>query len=223
MTGFFSLFKRVNNATLRPSGFFTDIKKNDFFRGALISAAAILVIATVILFLTSLITPDFKPVMKKINPLLQNQGIHVRGRSPWSRLFFPVYWILYLAIGGFIRHLVTVMLGEKERSLKRVIGITMYAAVPLIISGMVLGILNNLHPLDLKPFTGSSTASWIHAIFAVAIFLGTLVWEGIICSKGLRAGFDQNQGRAILTWLSPLLLLSIITCGSVIILPLLFS
>lgn len=116
--------------------------------------------------------------------------------SPWERLAFPLVWIVAVTINSGFRYIAARIFGDNA-DFSTIAHISLHAATPLMIVGFLIGIWTALFPF------GPSEAFGRGAL-AAGFFLLTFLHEGYICTAGLRVYLQQNMGRAILTWLSPL-------------------
>ena len=119
---------------------------------------------------------------------------------PWNFLFFPLFWMFYITVVGLVRHGATIFLGEDTRSLTWSWVITAYAVRPLIITAGFLHLTNNFFPYVNQADTE------IRMIFFNILFVCAWFLEGVVCINAFRLRFNQNFGRALLTWLSHIFL-----------------
>jgi hypothetical protein len=116
--------------------------------------------------------------------------------SPWERLAFPVVWLVIVAANALFRYISARIFGDSA-DFKTMAYISLHAATPLMVVGFLIGVWTALFPF------GPSDA-FARGALAAGLFLLTFLYEGFICAAGLREYLQQNTGRAILTWVSPL-------------------
>ena len=165
-------------------------------------------IIALLLFLTGL----FSAQELQIASDRLNQYMVVRGAalsvfhipSPPARFLFPLQWAVYILFAAGARHLTTVIFGEQGRSFGTMLLITVIAAAPLVLVAGLQGVFNNFFPMI--PPVKSLTLLWSRIAFSVLLYLFSLLWEAFVFVTAARILFKQNYGRAILTWISPVVI-----------------
>lgn len=119
---------------------------------------------------------------------------------PWSKFYFPLTWFLYILVVGALRYLSLVIMAEKNTSFLNSMSVSVYSTLPLIISGLFLNSMYSLFP----PISENNyTMGKFQLILALILFFGAIMWEGKIYISLGKQIFQQNTGRAFLTWFFP--------------------
>lgn len=192
---------------LRPDDYFKS-EDRDLFVSALKTLGLILLVGTVLIFLTTLVNMK---ELEMFNLAIQNQTPIVQAgwqksfqnALPWNRLTFPIFWFVVIFTTGGLRHLFLTVLGESRRSLGVTQAITIFGVLPLLLFLVVTSTIGNLSPNIPQP--GETFALGAEFWLSMVLLPVAFVWDGYICLKGFRASYGQNTGRAILTWLAPAL------------------
>ncbi|MDX1957401.1 MAG: hypothetical protein SFU98_02455 [Leptospiraceae bacterium] len=131
--------------------------------------------------------------------LLQLQGIQSK-YFPFLKLSFPIVWIVYGLMAGLIRFLFMKILGEKNLTLPKVICLGFYSVSSLILFCAIGNVLLEVFPL--VPTRTTFSILLQTGIGVILFFLGFFVEARtyVFLSKGF---FEQNTGRAVLTWSIP--------------------
>lgn len=119
-----------------------------------------------------------------------------------GRLLFPVYWSIIIVVSALLRYLMLKLLGEQRPGYFSAAAVTAYASTPLAISGILVGMFDNLFPNTMAD-AATDSASLLRAGSVALFVLGAFVWEAIIATTGFKLVFQQNWGRAALTYVCP--------------------
>ncbi|TGK43530.1 hypothetical protein [Leptospira andrefontaineae] len=111
--------------------------------------------------------------------------------------------VVFEICAGAISYFALYIFGEKERSFKRILGIVFSSNLYVLLSFFPILILLNIIPPSLKRdmFTMVAFLGFVFMFFVVGLILQATFF--IRMSKQI---FQQNYGRAFLTWAFPLIL-----------------
>lgn len=184
---------KIFQGIVRPEEYFsTNEDKADF----LTSLALIMVVGTILLVVTGYIGPDEKIQVSNLT------GAILSGNpSPLNRLYFPLQWVVAIAVVSLIRFVFITIMGEDNRSFYNVFHISTIGLLPIILYGMLFGILANLYPWSAH--VQGSTFFTIRLVFSLLLFLMMIIVEAYVNVRAFKAVLSQNNGRALLTWFSP--------------------
>jgi len=184
--------KIVLLAVLSPRRTFHGSLKGPSFREALIGSLSILILSTAILFLVSLINSNIDAAARDL----------ARGTTiPFLRLLYLLGWLLFLGYAALIRFGAFLVLGAAGTLLKTSVLLTFVATIPLMLEGLLVGLLMSFATAISNQFSGQLLTVWI----SILLFFAALTWEGFIFVRGSIALIGQNTGRAVLCWLLPIL------------------
>lgn len=137
-------------------------------------------------------------------------SLYLMNSFPYSIFFLSGSLVLFQVYAAGSSYLALWVLGEKERSFARILGIAFSSGLYVLLAFFPVLLLFNIAPASIRT-----------DVFQMVTFLslnGILFFSGVILQcffyvRMCRIVFDQNYGRAILTWLFPffLFLLVIIT------------
>ncbi len=214
MLNILEAFKNIPAVLFRPGRFFSNAKDQGGISpgSALWAIGLVLLIGTLLLFGFSFMEAgsvgstqsQIKQPVKGAKWLaMMSSDAH----RPWNRLLFPVYWLTFLGLAGVGRRLIIRMMGDPG-STGSTFAVTFLGAIPLVVSGILLGIVGIL-----MPASTDVSMVWPRVALSLLIFLGALIWEALITIKGFRIFHEQNTGRAGITWFAAYFLLFVILCG----------
>lgn len=120
---------------------------------------------------------------------------------PLNLLLFPVYWLMLGFYSGVMRYLFLKALGDPVQRLSQPLAISITTATPMILVGALLRIVNYSWPFSsiVDSPVLFSTRVWITGI----LFFLSWCAEGYLSVQAFRLVFNQNRGRAVMTWLFP--------------------
>lgn len=199
-------FQNIYRGALRPGEVF-GTEPRPALRPVLIAFAVGAFVLALLLFITGMFSAqELQIASDRLNQYMVIRGsalsvFHVP--SPPARFLFPLQWGGYLLFAAGVRHLTTVIFGESERSFMTMLLITVIAAAPLVLIAALQGVFNNLFPMI--PPVKSLTLLWSRVILSVLVYLASVIWEAVVFVTAARIIFKQNYGRAIITWISPIL------------------
>ncbi|MBL8021784.1 MAG: hypothetical protein JNM27_19075 [Leptospirales bacterium] len=190
-----------------PSEYFRSWDRANSFRFMLRTALLLLAVSTALLFFAALanlsVLREAGLAMERALPGFQSGGF--AKTVPWNRIFFAVFWLNAMLLVGFSRHLTVMLLGEKDRALATTQAITFAGFLPGIVMLTISGLIATFFPVvpGAVQSGGVRFSIWV-SLMAVLL---TFVFDARICISGFKAVYAQNTGRAVLTWLSPILIL----------------
>lgn len=200
MSAFFSPALQTLRGTLRPREFFARTDLRTLFRGTGIIVAALVFL----LILTALVNAE------AIANANHSMASYARGEvaiysnpGALGHLTYPLLWGLIVLYAAGIRHGFMALIAEQGRSFAGMVGTTTLACLPLMIGGALQGSLNNLFPT--LPMPDQSSLPYVRIYGGFALLVLGCGWEGYISISSLRGVFSQPIGRAILTWLTPVI------------------
>jgi hypothetical protein len=198
-------FNRTLSLLRAPGHFLENLDRRSMLKDSLRMLAVLLAIATVLYFLLTLLNlTELRlqtQAMRSYGPPSALPALLQDG-LPYNRLLFPIFWFCLIFYGGAIRHVLIRMLGEPDPDLARTQTIGIYASIPLILLSIPSFALGALFPFIPGPGAqaGGSAITSFAAVMGTLLLLGGLIWHAILVVKGLRTLYNQNTGRAILTW-----------------------
>ncbi|MCR9144618.1 MAG: YIP1 family protein [bacterium] len=190
--------KQIFGALVNPEAFFEGADSGSLKKW--IGPILVLIGAvTLVLVVTRLLGPA-DPVFLESGEFKPPANL-VQNPSPLRRFLFPLYWAGIVLYGWFARYGGVLVFGENNRRARDVLMITLIGALPLLLLSALFGTINQLFPYwqqrpDSVLFVARLAANFLFFAFA-------FLWEARIVVAGFRILFDQNRGRAIVTWLLP--------------------
>ncbi|MBE7440306.1 MAG: hypothetical protein HS115_17780 [Spirochaetales bacterium] len=172
--------------------------KGPSLREALIGSLSILILSTAILFLVSLINSNIDASARDL--------ARERTNIPFLRIMYLLGWLLFLGYAALIRFGAFLVLGETGPLLKTAVLLTFVATIPLMLEGLVVGLLMSFATAISNQIAGQLLTVWL----SLVLFLAALTWEGLIFVSGSIALIGQNTGRAVLCWLLPIMSAAVI-------------
>ncbi|EHQ05106.1 YIP1 family protein [Leptonema illini] len=201
---------RILQLRRSPSTFFAENQKNHrFFVQALKDSLLLWTAITIMLFVVTVINLNAIRLSNLAFSSLTGTAPHANAYLPWSQLAFPIFWSVAPLTIGSIRHLFLIMLGENERSIQKTQALALYAALPFALATGISAILGAAFPCVPRPGSGFFSCPML-LIGSVLIITGGCI-DALFWLKGLRTLYQQNIGRAILTYISPLILFMLST------------
>lgn len=125
-------------------------------------------------------------------------GSIFRGPTPAARLWFPVYWLGYIAFVTFWRTLAMLILGAERQRWTGVLLASLLAAGPAVLIAAFQGMLNQAFPLD-----ASSTPIWMVAFRVVLslLLLGlAVIYEAVLWTRLSKSLLEFGGTRALIAW-----------------------
>lgn len=131
--------------------------------------------------------------------------IALAGWIPWNNFFFPIFFLLYLPIISILRFMTLKLLGDGTKIFLVSLTISALGVIPVVVSTLISGILNNLFPIRLIPGTAGEPGivQMVSFLLSLAGSISEIRIVVILC----KSVFHQNIGRAILTYLIPIFIL----------------
>lgn len=124
---------------------------------------------------------------------------------PWSQLAYPFYWSVIPLLLGSVRHGFLAILGESQRSFIKTQALALYASLPFSLAAGIAAILRAAHPC--MPRNNTDALGCPQLLITVLLLVTGACLELNLWVRGLRRIYNQNCGRACLTYASPLLLI----------------
>ncbi|EMN89507.1 hypothetical protein [Leptospira weilii] len=138
-------------------------------------------------------------------------SLYLMNVFPYSVFFLAFFFMILQIISAFISYGAMWILGEPTRSFLRLLGIYHSSCLYILFALLPILVLFQFVPKNIQEnfygmvfFIGLNAALLLIGFFAQSYFF----------IKMCKRTFDQNLGRAILTLLSPFLLLSILVISS---------
>jgi len=201
---------RILQLLRSPSTFFADNHKNHrFFVIALKDSLLLWTAVTIMLFVITVINLNAIRLSNLAFNSLTGTAPHANAYLPWSQLAFPIFWSVAPLFVGVVRHLFLIILGENERSFQKTQALALYAALPFALATGISAILGAVFPCMPRPGSGFFSCPML-LIGSVLIIAGGCA-DALFWIKGLKTLHQQNIGRAILTYISPLILFMLAT------------
>lgn len=206
MLMFLSSLKDQLSAALGPRSFFQGYDSEQSSRRAALSVTVLLITVALLLTIAAMLSGPEIGLSNEERELIAGelQVPMTPEPSASNNLLFAVNWAFLLVLFGLTRHWITRLLGEGHRSLRDAMTITVLSVGPMIVGILCIGLFSYAFPLDVPHHSQGAFAARILAILATLFALW--LWEGAICWTGFRILYDQNNGRAVLTWIAPYLL-----------------
>ncbi|EMM74264.1 YIP1 family protein [Leptospira weilii] len=117
-----------------------------------------------------------------------------------SKVIYVLIWILIPILLALIRLPILYFIGEHKVGFKQFFITTLATSLPLLFSSFIISAGYDLISLDYT----------MEIVDFLKLFLSILllgwIWEGRLCYHAFTGQYDQNNGRAILIWLTPSLL-----------------
>jgi hypothetical protein len=126
-------------------------------------------------------------------------GSIFRGPMPAARLWFPVYWLAYIAFVTFWRSLAMLIMGAERQRWVDVLLASLLAAGPVVLIAAVQGIMNQAFPLD-----ASSAPAWLVAVrvvLSLLLLVFAVVYEAVLWTRLSGSLLEFGGARAFLAWL----------------------
>lgn len=178
------LIQGIPSLIRSPKAFFAG-RKTIVFLDAVLMFVAVGVIAGLLLFATAWIRAD---------------DLATAQTGPWTKATFPLIWAFLIAVAAVFRFYATNALEDHHVSLSSVTGLSIYTALPAMLMGAVIGLVQNFYVLT--PLDGTAYAIW-QLIVIVAVILA--LWlDARIYVAGAMQHLKQNRGRSVLGWMVPL-------------------
>ena len=131
--------------------------------------------------------------------------IALAGWIPWNNFLFPIFFLLYLPIISILRFMTLKLLGDGTNLLLASLTVSALGVIPVVVATLISGILNNLFPIRLTP--GTPGEPGIVQMISFFLSLAGSISEIRIIVILCKSVFQQNIGRAILTYLIPIFIL----------------
>lgn len=200
---------RILQLLRAPSTFFAENHKNDrFFALALKDSLLLWTAITITLFVITVINLSAIRLSNLAFSSLTGTAPHANAYLPWSQLAFPIFWSVAPLAIGLIRHLFLIILGENERSIPKTQALALYAALPFALATGISAILGAAFPC--VPLPGSGFFSCPMLLIGSVLIVAGGCADALFWIRGLRTVHHQNIGRAILTYISPLILFMLV-------------
>ena len=198
------IIKSAYSVALRPGIFFQGKESHILEKESRWAIAVLLGGGTLLLFATSWL--NIENLQKANMAMSAFPGVNpsfgkFSNAIPWNRLTIPVFWLFYIGMTGFTRHLATIVFGEKPVSLRTSVSISAFSVLPFLFVMILMGIYSNLFPTI--PAPGTPAVPGYVVVLTFLLLIAVWLWEGYICIWGFRILYTQNRGRALLTFLSP--------------------
>ncbi|WP_061217957.1 YIP1 family protein [Leptospira weilii] len=117
-----------------------------------------------------------------------------------SKVIYVLIWILIPILLALIRLPILYFIGEHKVGFKQFFITTLATSLPLLFSSFIISAGYDLISLDY-------TMEIVDFLkLSLSILLLAWIWEGRLCYHAFTGQYDQNNGRAILIWLTPSLL-----------------
>ncbi|EMJ62510.1 hypothetical protein [Leptospira sp. P2653] len=117
-----------------------------------------------------------------------------------SKVIYVLIWILIPILFALIRLPILYFIGEYKVGFKQFFITTLATSLPLLFSSFIISAGYDLISLDY-------TMEIVDFLkLSLSILLLAWIWEGRLCYHAFTGQYDQNNGRAILIWLTPSLL-----------------
>ncbi|TQE77410.1 hypothetical protein [Leptospira noguchii] len=121
-----------------------------------------------------------------------------------SKIIYVLIWIVIPILLSLIRLPILYFIGEHKTRFKELFITTLATSLPLLLSSFIISVM---YDLVLSNYTiGNFETLKLFFLICFIILLVSWIWEGRLCFYAFTGQYDQNNGRAILTWLSPSLL-----------------
>ncbi|WP_078128144.1 YIP1 family protein [Leptospira alexanderi] len=118
----------------------------------------------------------------------------------FSKVIYVLIWILIPILLALIRLPILYFIGEHKVRFKQFFITTLATSLPLLFSSFIISVGYDLISLNYS----------MKIVDFLKLFLSILllawIWEGRLCYHAFTGQYDQNNGRAILIWLTPSLL-----------------
>ncbi|RHX78459.1 hypothetical protein DLM77_15215 [Leptospira yasudae] len=155
---------------------------------------------------------QYGEVMKKFyNEGKISWSLYIMNVFPYSVLFLACFFLTLQLVNTSISYGAMWILGEPTRSFPKLLGIYLSSSLYILLSLFPVLVLFQL-------ISKSAQDDFYKMIFFIAlnaaILLIGIVLQSFFFIKMCKNAFDQNVGRAILTWLSPLLLIILFVISS---------
>ncbi|WP_061221545.1 YIP1 family protein [Leptospira borgpetersenii] len=122
----------------------------------------------------------------------------------FSKVIYVLIWILIPILLALIRLPILYFIGEHKVEFKQLFFTTLATSLPLLLSSFVISVGYDLISLNYTMENVDSLKSFFS--IGLSILLLAWLWEGRLCYHAFTEQYDQNNGRAILIWLTPGLL-----------------
>lgn len=192
-----------------PTRYFQEQNEEALLRNALFAIAPLAAAAGLLIFLADALSPAASK--EAVQALLQRYGVenppeNAAGSSGLRALFFPLYWAGFVALAGACCLGMARLLDDRDANFRISALIAAHAALPLMASGLVFGVLNAVFP----PFLNPAIVGVVRLVINSLTVFGAWFWSTRIAMSGFQLHFKQNAGRAALTWLAPWFLIVVI-------------
>ena len=196
---------RILQLLRSPSTFFAESKNGErTFIQAIKDSMLLWMTITIVLFFVTVLNLNAIRTSNLAFSSLTGTPPHANAYLPWSQLGFPIFWSVAPLFVGCVRHLFLIILGENERSFQKTQALALYAALPFALATGLSAILGAVFPCMPRP--GSGFFSCPMLLFGSVLIITGGCADALFWIKGLRTLHQQNIGRAILTYISPLIL-----------------
>lgn len=182
--------KEVTNLLLRPGTYDGQVPS---LRLVLLTCGVLLLTVTIVLTICAFAFSKPSPLPSGAEAAAQ---LYTENISAVEGVLFAGGWIMYAATAPLFRFLWLVILGDRARVLRELYTISLVAMMPMVIAGAVLRCMG-IAMYDSPP------SAWL-PVLALAVFLSAAAFEGWVCVSTFKSRLGQNTGRAVITWISPL-------------------
>ena len=120
---------------------------------------------------------------------------------PANLLLFPLNWLIYGVVWGGLRKWFIGLLGDPKPGFRDMLGMTLSAASPIMVTGAVIRTVNNLW--QFRSMVPESGFLYARLACTVALFLIAFALDGRNLISAAKAILGQTRGKAVLMWLFP--------------------
>ncbi|RHX85409.1 hypothetical protein [Leptospira stimsonii] len=204
----------IKNTLFNPKKFFDSDMSLQTLNSKLPYKAffALLILLTTVLTGTKMIHNYFTPPLVKItipqgyeNKIEKNR-LDFPQRNETAEIliaksYYFLIWILIPILIAGIRTVLLLILGDWKGNFFDSIKLNLLTLLPILILTGAVSVSYDLLPVILQ--SRDLTIFFFQiGISAICLFIG-FFWEGKICFIAFKNIYEQNSGRAILTWLAP--------------------
>ncbi|MBM9576362.1 hypothetical protein JWG45_04260 [Leptospira sp. 201903070] len=216
----------IKNTLFNPKSFFASnasleaLNSNLPYKGFV----ALLIIITLTLIGTRIIYESFSPPIVKITiPKEYEEKIEQNRRDfpqrnvtteiLFAKISYMLFWLLIPIIAAGIRAVLLLILGDWKGNFFDTLKLNLLTMMPILLLTGLISMSYDLLPVILR--SQDTSTFFLQIGISATCFLIAFFWEGKICFQAFKNIYEQNSGRAILTWLAPGILL--LNCTSILI------
>ncbi|MCB1178663.1 MAG: hypothetical protein KDK36_13845 [Leptospiraceae bacterium] len=182
----------------------------DYFKHTLVAFSLINILYILAQYILYEFNKEFQiKINKSLELLYKNHKIsyfHLKLQSyPYSLISGIFYIIIFLLFCIMIQYLFHLIMGEKKKDIKKLVMINILSFNPFYILFLITLLITSY--INQNNLNNYLLHFLLIGFYFSLIILGIIIFA-LIFIKQSKRHFSQNTGRAFLTWISPMMILS---------------